>query len=153
MAERSDPSRELRIVHVFDAPRERVFDAFTDPDQIGLWWAPPGFVIPRDSIDVQLRVGGSFAFTLQASDGSAAFPYPGEIAELVVPELLVIRVQPIPGIDLSATSTRVLLEAEDHRTRMTLTSGPYTDGVRPDAEAGWNAALTSLARLLASVGS
>lgn len=150
MSDASAASPELRIVHVFDAPRELVFAAFTDPEQLAVWWAPPGFVIPRDSVDVQAHVGGRYAFTMEAEDGSASFPYPGEIAELVVPELLVIRVQPIPGTDIASTSTRVVLEADGDRTRMTLTSGPYTDDVRPDAEAGWNAGVRSLERLLAA---
>jgi hypothetical protein len=38
--------REMAITRVFDAPRERVFQAWIDSDAIGRWWGPRGFSTP-----------------------------------------------------------------------------------------------------------
>jgi uncharacterized protein YndB with AHSA1/START domain len=75
-------SRELRITHVFDATREQVFDAWTDPDQVARWWAPDGFEIPRDSVTIEPRVGGRFHLTMVATSGAEQHPLRAEIIEL-----------------------------------------------------------------------
>lgn len=53
-----ETQKELLITHLFDAPRERVFEAWTDPEQLKQWYAPDGCTIEFKSIDV--RQGGSF---------------------------------------------------------------------------------------------
>ncbi|MGH9224814.1 MAG: SRPBCC domain-containing protein [Acidimicrobiales bacterium] len=40
---------------MFDAPRELVYQAFTDPDQLAAWWGPIGNSLPRDEIEFDLR--------------------------------------------------------------------------------------------------
>lgn len=51
-------AQEVRITHVFDAGRERVFRAWTDPAQLEKWYAPHGCTIIFKTLDV--RKGGSF---------------------------------------------------------------------------------------------
>ena len=51
-------SKELLITHLFDAPPEIVFNAWTDPQQLKQWYAPEGCTIQFKSID--LKVGGEF---------------------------------------------------------------------------------------------
>jgi uncharacterized protein YndB with AHSA1/START domain len=89
------PEREVRINHVFDAPREAVFEAWTDPDQVAMWWAPEGLEIPRDSVVIELRVGGRFHLTMVESAGERRFPLRAEILEIAPPELLVMRSEPL----------------------------------------------------------
>ena len=103
--------REVRINHVFDAPREAVFDAWTDPDQLTLWWAPEGFHIPRESVVVEPRVGGRFHLDLVESSGSE-WPMRAEILQISPPELIVMRSEPIPEAGIAETVTRVVLEVE-----------------------------------------
>lgn len=50
--------KELLITHLFDAPRETVFHAWTDPDQLKHWYAPDGCTIEFKTIEV--KVNGSF---------------------------------------------------------------------------------------------
>ena len=50
--------REITITRVFSAPRELVFQAWTDPDHLARWFGPAGFEIPRDSVSIEARVGG-----------------------------------------------------------------------------------------------
>lgn len=49
---------QLAISRVFDAPRELVYRAFTDPDRLALWWGPIGNTLPREEIEFDVRPGG-----------------------------------------------------------------------------------------------
>jgi hypothetical protein len=84
------------------------------------------------------------------SAGPGRFPYRSEIVEISRPELIVLNAEAIPEAGIEKTSTRVVLEAEGSRTRMTLTSGPDTDEVRENAEAGWFDLIANLERVLAA---
>jgi uncharacterized protein YndB with AHSA1/START domain len=138
-------AQEVLIERVFDAPREEVFRAWTDPDQVASWYGPEHFDTPRERIRIDLRVGGRYELTMVARGSDAEFDVGYEIVELAEPELLVLRSDPIPGMH-GTTYTRVELEDLGGRTRMTLTDGPYPESGH--AEAGWSAAFDKLARLL-----
>jgi uncharacterized protein YndB with AHSA1/START domain len=60
-------TEELVITRVFDAPRDLVFKAWTDPTQLMRWWGPNGFTTP--SLTVDLRVGGVFHYCMRSPDG------------------------------------------------------------------------------------
>ena len=59
--------RELVITREYDAPRERVFDAWTDAEHLARWWGPNGFTTTTRAIDV--RPGGSWRFVMHGPDG------------------------------------------------------------------------------------
>jgi uncharacterized protein YndB with AHSA1/START domain len=144
------PDREVRINHVFDAPREAVFEAWTDPDQLALWWAPEGSNIPRESVVVEPRVGGRFHLDIVEASGTE-WPMRAEILQISPPELIVMRSAPIPEAGIAETVTRVVLEVEGSRTRMTIIQGPYTDEVYENAAAGWRSVIVNLEVLLREV--
>lgn len=77
----------MTIRRTFNAPRERVFEAWTDPEQIQQWWGPEGFTIPHCEMDV--RPGGDFRIDMEAPDGTI-YPDEGTFHEVVEPERLVI---------------------------------------------------------------
>jgi uncharacterized protein YndB with AHSA1/START domain len=58
----------LHVRRVLDAPRERVFRAWTDPAWIAQWWGPPDGV---QEIEVDLRVGGAYRYTVKPPNGHA----------------------------------------------------------------------------------
>jgi uncharacterized protein YndB with AHSA1/START domain len=150
----SDPTpvtadRQVLITRIFDAPREQVFKAWTDPDEVAAWYGPERFDTPRDRIRIELRVGGRYELTMVARDGGAEFAVGYEILELVEPELLVLRSDPMPEAGMhEPTILRVELHDHGAKTRMTLSDGPYPAG-RGHAEAGWSAAFDKLAALVA----
>jgi uncharacterized protein YndB with AHSA1/START domain len=79
----------------------------------------------------------------------AAHPVRYEIVELVEPELIVLRCEPMPELGLpEGTVTRVELHDHGEKTRMTLSDGPYPADGRGHAEAGWNGAFAKLAAQL-----
>jgi len=140
--------REVAITRLFDAPREQVFRAWTDPDEVAAWYGPEHLDTPRDRIRIDLRVGGRYELTMVQRGGGGEFAIGYEILELVEPELIVLRSDPMPEAGMhEPTITRVELHDLGGRTRMTLTDGPYPESGH--AEAGWSAAVDKLAALVA----
>ena len=141
-------TEEVRLTRIFDAPREQVFRAWTDPEDVEAWYGPANFDTPREKIRIDLRVGGRYELTMVQRDGGAEFPIGYDIVELVEPELLVLRSDPMPEMGMhEPTVTRVEFHDEGGRTRMTLSDGPYPGG-GGHAEAGWNSAFDKLAQLV-----
>jgi uncharacterized protein YndB with AHSA1/START domain len=143
-------AQEVHVTRIFDAPREQVFSAWTDPDEVATWYGPDQFDTPREKIHIDLRVGGRYELTMVDRSSGAEFAIGYEIVELVEPELLVLRSDPMPEVGMhEPTVTRVELHDHGAKTRMTLSDGPYPAG-RGHAEAGWNAAFDKLATRVAS---
>jgi uncharacterized protein YndB with AHSA1/START domain len=137
--------QQVLITRIFDAPRELVFAAWTDPDQVAQWFGPEGFETPRESVEIDLRVGGRYELTMVSQGGEHRVQY--EIVELDPPRLLVLTSPPMPEIGIhEPTFTRIEFHDEGGRTRMALTDGPYTESRH--AEAGWNGAFAKLEALL-----
>ncbi len=59
--------RELVITRIFDAPRENVWKAWTDPERVKRWWGPKDFTAPVCKID--LRVGGKYLYSMRSPEG------------------------------------------------------------------------------------
>jgi len=59
--------QELLIKRTFDAPREKVWKAWTDPEMMKLWWGPKGFSAPYAEID--FRVGGKYLNCMKSPEG------------------------------------------------------------------------------------
>ena len=141
--------RLITITRVFDAPRELVWAAWTDPDQLAKWFGPAGFDTPRDTVEIDLRVGGRFSLRMVKGGSGLEHPVDYEIVELAEPELLVLKSEPMPEVGLHhGTVARVELQEEAGKTRMTLTDGPYTEEGGRGAGAGWEGAFDKLEALL-----
>jgi uncharacterized protein YndB with AHSA1/START domain len=78
--------REITATRIFDAPRDLVFDAWTDPQQVVQWWGPNGFTTTIQAMDV--RPDGVWDFIMHGPDGT---DYKNKIIyrEVVRPERLV----------------------------------------------------------------
>jgi uncharacterized protein YndB with AHSA1/START domain len=74
------------VSRVFDAPRELVWKAWTDPKYVMQWWGPKGFTAPFCQMD--FRVGGKFLYCMRAPDGQE-FWNGGEYHEIVPYEKIV----------------------------------------------------------------
>lgn len=136
------------ITRIFDAPRELVFRAWTDPDHLARWFGPEGMDTPRESVAVDLRVGGSIALTMVGRDSGMRMPLVYEIAELDAPRLLVLTSGPMPEMGMpEQVVTRIEFHDHGEKTRMTLSDGPHVRST--PAETGWHAAFDALEALLA----
>ena len=142
--------QQVLITRMFDAPRELVFRAWTEPDQVAQWFGPEHFDTPRETVEIDLRIGGRYELTMVQRHSGARFPVRYEIVELDPPRLLVLRSEPMPEVGIhGATFTRVELHDHGDKTRMTLSDGPYTEAGH--AEAGWHAAFGKLDALVTAM--
>jgi uncharacterized protein YndB with AHSA1/START domain len=79
-------TERMVVTRVFDAPRELVWKAWTDPKYVTQWWGPKGFTTPFCEMD--FRVGGKFLYCMRAPDGQE-FWNGGEYHEIVPQEKIV----------------------------------------------------------------
>jgi uncharacterized protein YndB with AHSA1/START domain len=151
---------EVVIRRVFDAPRELVWKAWTDPRHFRSWWGPKDFTCPTCEMD--LRVGGKYLYCMRSPDGKDYWGT-GVFREVVPMERLVFtdsfgdekgNVVPAthygmsPDFPLEMLVT-VTFEDWEGKTRMTLKhagvpSGPDREGT----EQGWNESFDKLAGTL-----
>jgi uncharacterized protein YndB with AHSA1/START domain len=111
--------REIKITRFFDAPRELVFRAWSDPAQLCKWWGPRGFTIATKSMDV--RTGGAWVFDMRGPDGTI---YPNRIVYTeIVPERKVAYEHTGEGETADAIFTaEISFEDEGRGTRVTMHS-------------------------------
>jgi len=60
-------ANEIKIIRIYDAPVQLVWDAWTDPAQVAQWWGPRGFTLTTHSKD--LKPGGHWHYTMHGPDG------------------------------------------------------------------------------------
>ena len=127
------------ISRTFDAPRELVWQAFTDPEQMKQWWGPKGFTVIASKMD--FRPGGTYHYGMRAPDGSAMW---GKFVyrEIVPPQRMVLvnsfsdeaggitRHPMAPTWPLEMLSTFLFEEEGSTRTRLTIRMGAPPDRQR-----------------------
>ena len=145
---------ELVITRIFDAPREVVYRAFVDPDQLAQWFAPAGWSVPRDSVTIDARPGGVQEFTMvNDSDPTQTSPVHATFTEVIENELLVAEEPETFMPEFKDKGMRVRIEFHDEeggKTRLVLRQGPYTEDWERSARAGWVSSFTKLDTLLAA---
>jgi uncharacterized protein YndB with AHSA1/START domain len=151
----SEGSRKVTITRVFDAPRELVWKAWTDPKHLARWWGPNGFTNPVCEADA--RVGGVWRIVMRAPDGNE-FPCGGVYREVVKPERLVFTniAMDKDGNHVIDGLTTVIFAAEGSKTKLTLQSSgtavvDYAIAYLKGMEMGWTQSLERLAEDLARV--
>jgi uncharacterized protein YndB with AHSA1/START domain len=138
----------VTITRVFHAPRELVWNAWTEPGQLARWWGPRGWSTPVSNVTIDVRPGGVFRVLSLAEDGSE-MPTEGVFRQVVEPERLVLEEPAEDAWHEGATSEITLTDLGDGRTEMVLRSTIHTtDEARRQAEAGLTSAIDRLAELL-----
>jgi uncharacterized protein YndB with AHSA1/START domain len=137
---------ELRLTHRFEAPRERVFDAWTDPELLRRWWAAaPDWDTP--SAEVDLRPGGRYRLSMRNPETGDVHTVGGEYTEVSRPERLVYT-WAWEGEDANREETVVTVEFADRggdATEVVLThAGFASDESRTNHEHGWRGCLANL---------
>ncbi len=139
---------DLVITRVFDAPRQLVFRAWTDPKQVAQWWGPNGFTNPVCELDV--RPGGEIRIHMRAPNG-VIYPMKGVFEEIVEPERIVFVSSALDEngnsmFDVRNTITfaekqgKTSLTMQARVLRETAIAPQYLQGM----EAGWNQSLDRL---------
>jgi uncharacterized protein YndB with AHSA1/START domain len=148
MTDESD--RILEVTRVFDAPRDLLFEVWTQPEHIKHWWGPRGFTTL--SCEMDLRPGGAWRVQSRSFDGREYAEH-GEFREIVEPERLVFthaweNREDNPGLETLVT---VIFAEEGGKTRMTFRQAVFDTTESRDGHAqGWNEAFDMLAEYLAN---
>ena len=136
----------LSITRTFAAPRERVFQAWTDPEQLKKWWGPEGYTLPL--VEVDLKVGGIYRFAMKPPDGEVSY-LTGEYRVVTAPEKLVYTWR-WEGSVKNPEETLVTVEFRDRgeTTEVVVTHEKFRDEEQCHLhEMGWNACLVRLPAL------
>ena len=146
-------SYTLSLTRDFNAPREKVFQAWTDPEILMKWFGPQG--VATESARIDLTVGGKYQFTLRLPDGQIA-THQGEYREIDPPNKLVFTgILDGQGCEGSAglyAETVITIEFQDmgSSTRLTLTHDFLpTEESKESHSFGWNGSFDCLAEVLA----
>lgn len=109
--------REIALTRIFDAPRELVFEAWTNPKHIPHWWGPQGFSTTVHEMDV--RPGGVWRLTMRGPDGR---DYKNRIVFIEVdePERLVYQHEPEPGSEPVSFQSTVTFVESGEKTEVTV---------------------------------
>ena len=143
--------RELTLTRLFDAPRERVFKAWTDPEEIARWWGPQGFTTTALAMDI--RPGGAYRASMRSPEGTLHCRQ-GVYREIVPPERIVFTFAWEGATGDLGHETVVTVSFAEHggKTLLTLTQGVFeTVAACDDHRRGWTSCLERFAGYLAAI--
>jgi uncharacterized protein YndB with AHSA1/START domain len=144
---------DLIISRIFYAPRELVYQAFTDADQLAQWFGPVGYSVPRDTVQIDARAGGYQRFVmLNDANPAERSAVDATFTEVIENELLV-GYQDVVGIPGTEGIVRFMLRVELHdegdgKTRLELRQGPHSAEMESNARLGWESSFAKLDALL-----
>ena len=144
-----DTDRDLVLTRVLNAPRDKVFRAWTDPKQAVQWWGPKSF--PATFLEMDVREGGQWVGRLRSVADGSILSHRGVFREIVEPSLVSFTFQWDEEGE-RGMETLVTLTFEDlgGSTRFTLLQTSFITVEERDGHVeGWNSALD---RLEKSVG-
>ena len=145
------PEPGIAITRVFDAPRERVWKEWIEPERFADWFGGPEADVPLSTIAMDVRPGGWWRATMFAGPDRREIRWTGEFHEVVEPERLVMTFSDRPGDDAYELVIVVLTDLGDGRTEMRFEQhGGMTPEQYEGAAQGWSIFLDRLAERLAS---
>ncbi|MEX1045968.1 MAG: SRPBCC domain-containing protein [Actinomycetota bacterium] len=155
---------ELVVSRVIDAPRDVVWKAWTEPEQVKKWWGPKGFTAP--SVDADFREGGKYLYCMRSPDGQDYWST-GIYKEISEPERIVAtdsfadeKGNPVPashygmpeadGMPME-TTIEVTFEDQDGKTKVTIKHVGMPAGTASEmAGQGWKETLDKLAEVVSA---
>ena len=162
-------NKEIVIERIFNAPREKVWDAWTNPELVKQWWGPEHFYAP--SIKVDFRVGGKYIYAMHGPAGTEFdrdMYSAGEYIEIVPMDRLVVtdyfsdekgnkmsaQEQGLPeGMPAEMTVTVTFEDAEDGKTKLSIIYHPksqeqYDAMIKSGMNEGWSTSLDKMAKVV-----
>jgi uncharacterized protein YndB with AHSA1/START domain len=139
---------ELVLKRTFDAPRQLVFKAWTDPKRLAQWWGPRGFTTNIREMDV--RPGGVWTYSMRGPDGKD-YPFDGVYLEVVEPEKLVFD-GVIHGSPEQRVWTEVTFVEQGNNTEINVRQlYSFESDATRGARMGWNQQLDRFNEFLATL--
>jgi uncharacterized protein YndB with AHSA1/START domain len=129
---------EIIVTRVFDAPRERVWRAWTEPAELARWWGKRGWTTPPDSVTMDVRPGGEFSLLSVSDEDGSEMRVDTTYREIVPPERLSFGEATVTLTDLGGGRTEMIFR----------TTTEMTDEIRRRAAGGLASAFDRLAEQL-----
>jgi uncharacterized protein YndB with AHSA1/START domain len=151
MPEEPAPDAEgITITRVFDAPRELVFKAWTEPERFVRWFGLGDSEVPLSTIAMDVRPGGAWRATMFAGPDRYQIQWRGVYHEVVEPERLVFTITDQPDGEQEVV-TVILTDLGDDKTEMVFHQGGghLPPDEYPRAKQGWSGFFERLAEYLA----
>jgi uncharacterized protein YndB with AHSA1/START domain len=154
----SPAGHELKITRVFDAPRDLVWKAWTDPAMQMQWMGPRGFITTE--LEMPKTPGATWRRTMEglvpATGTRVKLKQHGTVREVRPPELMVFSFAwdvpsdvGLSNMDFEENTVTVRLEEQGNKTLMTFTQGPFLSAGACDGHTGgWNSAFDKFAEFL-----
>ena len=137
-------AQQIEITRVYDAPRELVWRAWTEPEELVQWWGPPGWSTPLESVTMDVRPGGELRLT-SVSDEGVEMPVAGVYREVVEQELLVLDEPAEQAWHEGSESVVTFTDLGGGRTEVVIRAMiQTTDEMRQNAERGMRATFDRL---------
>ena len=108
----------LQITRIFDAPRERVWREWTEPERFADWFGGVTAQVPLSTVSMDVREGGAWRATMFAGPDRREIHWKGEYREVDEPRRLVLTFSDQPGDDAFELVTVELVDLGDGRTEM-----------------------------------
>jgi uncharacterized protein YndB with AHSA1/START domain len=139
----------VELARVLPAAASRVFEVFTDPNQLATWWGPEGFTTP--GLEVDLRVGQSYRIEMQPPEGDA-FYLTGEFREIDPPTRLSYTFRwEDPDPDDVETVVDLSFRDLGESTEVVFSQGPFSTEARRELHRdGWTDGFNKLEELLSA---
>ena len=138
----------LRITRTFDVPPERVWEAWTDPDQFAEWWGTDAVWVPTETVSLDVREGGEWRAVMHLPEQAGTIAWVGEYTVVEPPHRLAFTLsddEPDPRRD----TVTVDLRAVDGGTEMTVSQlgGGLSSVGYDEAAAGYQGFFDTMATL------
>jgi uncharacterized protein YndB with AHSA1/START domain len=128
----------VSLTRVFDAPRQRVWQEWTEPEAFADWFGGPTSAVPLDGVSMDVQVGGKWSLTMYAEPDRREIRWKGEFLEVEEPERLVFTVSDQPHDERYELVTIVLTDLGDGRTEMLFEQHGYLGPEHYEyTKAGW----------------
>ncbi len=140
---------KLVVRRRINAPREKLFAAWTEPALLVSWWGPPGVACPAAEID--LRVGGSYRIANRFPDGRVMWI--SGVFEVIVPPERLTYTWKLESQQGPPERVTVCFEVHGSATEVVVIHEQVPgETARRSHEVGWNGCLDGLARFVERVG-
>ncbi|HEX7042843.1 MAG TPA: SRPBCC domain-containing protein [Patescibacteria group bacterium] len=162
-------NKKIIIEKIFNAPKNKVWEAWTDPELVKKWWGPEGFYAP--SIKVDFKVGGKYIYAMHGPKGTQFdndMYSAGVYKEIVPMEKLVVTdyfsdsegnklsptEQGLPeGMPSEMTVTVLFEEIEENKTKLSIVYIPSSEKehdamIASRMEEGWSTSLNKMAKVV-----
>jgi uncharacterized protein YndB with AHSA1/START domain len=146
--QRAEPAAVTLVIRrTVRASAERLFAAWTDPEQLKRWWGPRSVVCSAAEID--LRPGGRYRLANRFPDGRIVWIY-GEFEEIAPPRILVYTWNLDPPKSAGAAAERVTIRFEPRAeaTDIIICHERVAPALKDEHEIGWQGCLDGLEALL-----